>query len=82
MTPAVDQLIATLIDAAAELGRTPAQVAFAWILDHPEVTAAMTGPDQPEHVEEVCGGTGWKLPAEFRSKLDEASAPERLGQSA
>jgi len=49
MTPAVDHLIATLIDVAAELGRTPAQVAFAWILDHPEVTTAMTGPDLPEH---------------------------------
>lgn len=80
MTPAVDHLIATLIDVATELGRTPAQVAFAWILDHPEVTAAMTGPDQPVHVEEVCGGAGWKLPAEIRRKLDEASAPDRLGQ--
>ena len=82
MTPAVDHLVATLIDVAAELGRTPAQVAFAWILDHPEVTSAMTGPDLPEHVEEVCDGAGWRLPPEMRSRLDEASAPDRLGQTA
>ncbi len=79
MTPAVDGLIATLIDAASEMGRTPAQVAFAWILDHPEVTAAMTGPDRPEHVEKVCAGAGWELPAEIRRKLDEASDPDILG---
>ncbi len=82
MTDRVDRLIATLIDLAAALGKTPAQLAFAWILDHPEITAAITGPDLPEHVEEVCGGTGWELPDEIRSKLDEASAPESLGQFA
>ena len=82
MTQGVDQLVALLIDVAEELGKTPAQVAFAWILDHPEISAAMSGPDLPEHVEEVCGGLGWTLPDEIRRKLDEASAPSLLGQEA
>ena len=71
MTEAADHVVQTLIDIAADLDKTPAQVAFAWILDHPEITAAITGPDLPEHVEEVCGATGWQLDPQARQKLDE-----------
>lgn len=76
MTKKVDTIIDTLIKSGKELGKTPAQVAFAWLLDHPEITAAITGPDKPAHVEEVCGGTGWVLPAEIRTRLDEVSVPD------
>mgnify|MGYP002016334650 CR=1 FL=1 len=74
MTESVDGVVQTLIDIAAELGKTPAQVAFAWILDHPEITAAISGPDLPEHIEEVCGSVGWQLDKEARDKLDEVSS--------
>ena len=80
MTRGVNQVINVLIDIAGDLGKTPAQVAFAWILDHPEITAAITGPDKAEHVEEVCGGVGWKLPPELRKRLDEVSSPENITQ--
>jgi len=76
MTKQVDEIVATLIQAGKNLDKTPAQVAFAWILDHPEITAAITGPDRPEHVEEVCGGIGWTLPEEIREQLDTVSTPE------
>ena len=76
MTRKVDQIIETLVKAGKELDKTPAQVAFAWILDHPEITAAITGPDKPEHVEEVCGSLGWALPTEVREQLDAASTTE------
>jgi len=75
MTKERDAVIGALVEAADTLGKTPAQVAFAWILDHPEVTAAMTGPDLPEHVVEVCGGAGWRLPPEIRERLDKVSEP-------
>ena len=73
MTECVDGVVQALVDIGAELGKTPAQVAFAWILDHPEITAAISGPDLPEHIEEVCGAVGWQLDEEARSKLDEVS---------
>ena len=74
MTESVDGVVQTLTDIAAELGKTPAQVAFAWILDHPEITATISGPDLPEHIEEVCGSVGWQLDKEARDKLDEVSS--------
>ena len=76
MTRKVDQIIETLVKAGKELDKTPAQVAFAWILDHPEITAAITGPDKPEHVEEVCGSLSWALPTEVREQLDAVSTTE------
>jgi len=76
MTRKVDQIIETLVKAGKELDKTPAQVAFGWILDHPEITAAITGPDKPEHVEEVCGSLGWALPTEVRERLDAVSTTE------
>src|SRR6266540_2909615 len=46
-----DRIVQTLIDLADARGATPAQLALAWILDHPEVTAPIVGADRPEYVE-------------------------------
>ena len=49
-----------LIRIGTARGKTPAQVAIALVLSHPEITAAMIGPDSPEQVEENLGGlSGW-----------------------
>jgi aryl-alcohol dehydrogenase-like predicted oxidoreductase len=74
MSPAADRAVETLIRIGAERDKTPAQVAIAWVLSHPEISAAMIGPDSPEQVEENIGGAGWTLTAEERAALDEASA--------
>ena len=74
MTPAADRVIATLIRLAQERGKTPAQVAIAWILSHPEISAAMIGPDRPEHVTETVGAATWKLDPVARTELDAVSA--------
>ncbi len=66
-------VIAVLLDAAATLGKTPAQVALAWVLSHPEVTCAITGGDTVEHLQDNLGALGWELPAEIRKQLDDAS---------
>ncbi len=78
-TERADEIVTALVDIALELDKTPVQVAFNWILGHPEVTAAISGPDQPEHIEEVCGSVGWSLPEEARMRLDDLSAPEVPG---
>ncbi len=75
MTAQADSVVKTLIELGEKYERTPAQVAVAWILDHAEITAPILGADQPEHVDEAVGGTGWKLEPEDRIRLDEVSEP-------
>lgn len=67
------RVIPVLMDAARELGKTPAQVALAWVLSHPEVTCAITGGDTIEHLHDNLGAVGWTLPDEIRGQLDDAS---------
>jgi len=42
-------------------GKTPVQVAIAWVLAQPGVICALTGPSTVPHVEENLGGSGWEL---------------------
>ena len=74
MSPDADRVVETLIRIGTARGKTPAQVAIAWVLSHPEISAAMIGPDSPEQVEENLGGVGWELTDDERAALDEASA--------
>ena len=74
MTERVDTIVQTLIDIGAQHGKTPAQVAITWILDHDEISAPILGADEPAHVEEVFAGLDWSLAAEERALLDEVSA--------
>ena len=69
-----EPILAALVEVARELGKTPAQVAIAWLLTNPAVSAPIVGPDLPEHVEEVAGAVGWRLPPEQKARLDEVSA--------
>jgi aryl-alcohol dehydrogenase-like predicted oxidoreductase len=73
MTDQVDGIIQLLFDIGEQVGKSPAQVAINWILDHPQVTAPIIGPDTPEHVDEVFGAVGWRLEVEHRAALDLAS---------
>lgn len=70
----VGEVIRTLHRLAAELGKTPAQLAIAWILSHPEVTVAISGADTIEQFNDVLGGIGWSLDPAVRQQLDEVSA--------
>ena len=70
MTGHADSVVQTLVEIGSRHGRTPAQVALAWLLGHPEVTAPMIGPDLPEHVDETFDALGWQLPPEDRAALD------------
>ena len=79
MTGHAEGVIVKLIEVAEKLGKTPAQVAIAWVLDHPDVTSAIIGPDLPEQVEDAFGGIGWKLDAEDRQALDLVSAVQIPG---
>jgi aryl-alcohol dehydrogenase-like predicted oxidoreductase len=51
---------------AGRRGRSVAEIAIAWVLRRPEVTAAIVGGRGPEQVEQTRGGADWDLtPAEI-----------------
>jgi aryl-alcohol dehydrogenase-like predicted oxidoreductase len=75
-----DAVVRTLIDLAAARGATPAQMAIAWILDHPEVTAPIVGADRPEYVDDVFGALEITLTVEERETLDAASQWDEPGR--
>ena len=80
-----EPIIAALVGVARELGRTPAQVAIAWLLANPAVSAPIVGPELPAHVDELADAVGWELPSEMKALLDSVSAgggPDRsIGSS-
>ena len=76
MTDQIDAIVQALIDIGDKYGKSPAQVAVTWIIDHPEITAAVIGPDAPEHVDEICGSLEWNLPKDARKRLDDLSKPD------
>jgi 1-deoxyxylulose-5-phosphate synthase len=72
------QVIRRVLELAQELGKTPAQLALAWVLSHPEVTVAITGGDTVAHLEDNLGGVGWTLDADVRAELDAVSQSLRM----
>ena len=69
----VTQVISTVNRLASELDKTPAQLALAWVLSHPEITVAITGADTIEHLNNNVGAIGWKLDDNVRDQLDSVS---------
>ncbi|MGY1748019.1 aldo/keto reductase family protein [Modestobacter sp. SYSU DS0511] len=57
---------------AAELGLTMAQLAITWVLQNPNVAAAIIGASRPEQVQDNVKAAGVRLPAEVLTRIDEA----------
>ncbi|MDX6427638.1 MAG: hypothetical protein QOE54_4 [Streptosporangiaceae bacterium] len=60
---------------AQELGLTMAQLAVAWVLQNPNVSAAIIGASRPEQVRDNVKAAGVKLDAEILKRIDEITAP-------
>jgi aryl-alcohol dehydrogenase-like predicted oxidoreductase len=60
---------------AAEAGLTPAQLAVAWVLQNPNVAAAIVGASRPEQVEENAKAAGVRLEADLMARIEEILAP-------
>lgn len=65
-----------LKDLGEILGRTPVQVALAWVLDLPGVKLALTGPSCKEHLKENLLGQELTLDREIRARLHRAIEEE------
>ena len=70
----VCQVVEALHRLAADAGKTPAQLALAWVLSHPEVTVAISGSDTGQQLDENVGALGWELEDSLRRELDEISS--------
>jgi aryl-alcohol dehydrogenase-like predicted oxidoreductase len=62
-----------LHEVAAEVNRSPAQVAINWLLQKPGVTAPIIGARRMQQLESNLGATGWSLSPDQVAKLDGAS---------
>jgi aryl-alcohol dehydrogenase-like predicted oxidoreductase len=61
-----------LVPLAAEAGLSLAQLAVAWTLQNPNVSAAIVGATRPEQVRENVKASGVRLDAGLMSRIDEA----------
>jgi aryl-alcohol dehydrogenase-like predicted oxidoreductase len=57
-------------------GKTVAQVALAWLIDAPAVTAPIIGANTVEQLHDTLGAVGFTLSTEERTQLDELSSWE------
>lgn len=60
---------------AAERGVPPAQIALAWLLHRPGVTAPIVGATQAGHVEDALAAVKLELTGEEMRRLEERYAP-------
>jgi aryl-alcohol dehydrogenase-like predicted oxidoreductase len=71
-----------VVDAAAEIaearGATTPQVAIAWLLGTPGVTAPVIGPRTLEHLEDLLAADGLELTEDERARLEAPAGPPPL----
>jgi len=75
------RILAALDDVAAAHEASPAQVALAWVMARPSVTAPIASATSVDQLEEIAGATELALDDASIERLDEASA-ETAGASA
>ena len=71
-------VIRTNAEVAKRIGATPAQVAQAWVLSHPEITISISGADTAGQMQDNLGALEVVIPEEDLTKLNEASYRLRI----
>jgi aryl-alcohol dehydrogenase-like predicted oxidoreductase len=66
-------ILDVLVAVAAEVKKTPAQVALNWLLQQPAVSAPIIGARTMAHLENNLGASGWALTAEQVARLNHVS---------
>ena len=75
-TPRNRAIVETLVGVAAEIGRSPAEVALNWVTMQPGVTSTILGASKPDQLALNMAALDFAIPTELREKLDEVSAIE------
>lgn len=77
--PEVDfDVVDRLGEVAGKRGDPPAQVALAWLLHKPGVTAPIVGATKPEHLQDALGAEGLSLTDEEIGRLEEPYVPHAV----
>ena len=76
MTPRGMRILGALDEVASGHGATPAQVALAWVMAQPGLTAPIASATSVTQLQELMGAAQLSLSAEDLKALDAASAPE------
>lgn len=66
------KLLDVLREVAGDLGATPAQVALAWVMGRPAITAPIASATSVAQLDELMGAATLSLPADAIAKLDTA----------
>jgi aryl-alcohol dehydrogenase-like predicted oxidoreductase len=74
--PRGQAILKALDEVSAGLGATPAQVALAWIMAQPGLTAPIASATSVEQLNDILGAARLKLSTDDLGKLDKASAPQ------
>jgi aryl-alcohol dehydrogenase-like predicted oxidoreductase len=68
------RVLAALDTVATKVGATPAQVALAWLIARPSITAPIVSATSLVQLDEIIGAARLKLDADAIERLNEASA--------
>jgi aryl-alcohol dehydrogenase-like predicted oxidoreductase len=71
-------VVERVAEVAAERGVPPAQLALAWLLQQPGVTAPIVGVTKPEHLEDALSAVDLALSPEEMARLEEPYRPHRV----
>lgn len=72
------KILDVLLEVSRELNRAPAQVALNWAATQPGITSTILGASKLAQLEDNLSAIEFTMPAEFRRRLNEASAPESV----
>jgi aryl-alcohol dehydrogenase (NADP+) len=72
------QIVDTVSVIAKKLGKPNAQVALAWMLSKPVITAPIVGATKPHHLEDALAALSLKLDPEDIKALEEPYKPKRV----
>jgi len=70
-----DRVVDAVAQVAKSRGIPPAQVALAWLLHKPEVTAPIVGASKPHHLQDAVAAVGVKLTQQEISQLESVYVP-------
>ncbi len=72
------KVVERVAEVASRRGVPRAQVALAWLLHKPVVTAPIIGASKPQHLEDAVAALSLKLPPEEITKLEEPYVPHAV----
>ena len=75
LNPRGFRILDALDAVAARLGATPAQVALAWLMARPGITAPIASATSPDQLEDLIASVRLKLDPDAVAALDAAGAP-------